>query len=371
MARGHGRILTSIWEDTDFLGLTPAQQRMYLFLISQPNLNHAGLLPLTLKRWSRKALGLSVAEVDATLAQLAERRFVVIDDDTEELLIRTFVRNDGVWRQPKVMAAMVSGAQEISSHLLRRALLAEMDKLPLDDLSGEPGPRGPSVRDQVREHLATLRRTIAVGDPKGSERVTDTPPEAFGNPSGTLPDTPDEPFPETSRTPGEGTTRAHAPAHDARSPAPAPAPAPEQTSPRSGSDQQDAIAGAAQPPDPKIQRPDVEEACAALADAIEANGSRRPTITAAWRTEARLLMDKDGRTLDQVLAAIAWCQNDPFWRSNVLSMPKLRERYDQMRLKAQSQQVAHVGAPSQQPGEDLFDRAMQRANARTQQQEEQ
>ncbi|MFB7500078.1 hypothetical protein ACFC09_36265 [Streptomyces sp. NPDC056161] len=35
MARGHGRILASIWEDSDFLTLDEREQRPYLFLISQ------------------------------------------------------------------------------------------------------------------------------------------------------------------------------------------------------------------------------------------------------------------------------------------------------------------------------------------------
>lgn len=48
-----------------------------------------------------------------------------------------------------------------------------------------------------------------------------------------------------------------------------------------------------------------------------------------------MLLDADGKTVDQVKAAIAWCQADPFWRANVLSMPKLREKYDQLRLQAQ------------------------------------
>jgi hypothetical protein len=94
-------------------------------------------------------------------------------------------------------------------------------------------------------------------------------------------------------------------------------------------------------------RPDVGRICAHLADRIEANGSKRPTVTARWRTEARLLLDRDGRTVDQVLRAIDWCQNDPFWRSNVLSMPKLRERYDQLRLAATRPEV-RAG-----PGTDL------------------
>lgn len=82
-------------------------------------------------------------------------------------------------------------------------------------------------------------------------------------------------------------------------------------------------------------RADVEEACRLLADLIEANGSKRPTITGRWRDAARLMIDNDERTLDDVLGAIRWSQNDNFWRANILSMPKLREKYDQLRLIAQ------------------------------------
>lgn len=87
-------------------------------------------------------------------------------------------------------------------------------------------------------------------------------------------------------------------------------------------------------------RPDVDLICQRLADQIEANGSKRPEISAKWRTEARLLIDKDGRTVDQIIRAIDWCQNDPFWRPNVMSMPKLREKYDQLRLAAQRDTTA-------------------------------
>ncbi|OKI16543.1 hypothetical protein [Streptomyces sp. CB03911] len=82
-------------------------------------------------------------------------------------------------------------------------------------------------------------------------------------------------------------------------------------------------------------RADVEEACALLADLVEANGSKRPTITAKWRDAARLMLDKDRIALDDVLGAIRWSQADEFWCSNVLSMPKLREKYDTLRLRAQ------------------------------------
>ncbi|MFF1499713.1 hypothetical protein ACFVZR_07515 [Streptomyces sp. NPDC058316] len=222
MARGHGRILTSIWEDTDFLALNEEEQRLYLFLISQPNLNHAGLLDLTLRRWSRKARGLTVAELEKRIGTLEDARFVVVDDDTEELLIRSFVRNDGVWRMPKVMGAMVSGALEISSKRLQQALLNEMDRIPLGELSDEPsklrtGGEGPSIRRQVIEHIEALRRAFGNLTPDPTRRGSVTP---SGTPSGTPSDTPAEGGPKAS-------TRGRAPASRAHSPAPAPTPAPD------------------------------------------------------------------------------------------------------------------------------------------------
>ncbi|MFE5582511.1 hypothetical protein [Kitasatospora sp. NPDC056531] len=103
-------------------------------------------------------------------------------------------------------------------------------------------------------------------------------------------------------------------------------------------------------------RTDVERVCRALADAVEANGSKRPTITKQWRDEARRLIDIDGRTVDQILGAIDWSQNNSFWRSNVRSMPKLRQQYDQMRLQAMRDKprndVATIGDGIQLNGTD-------------------
>lgn len=225
MARGHGRILTSVWEDDDFLDLDEREQRLYLFLISQPNLNHAGLLDLTLRRWARKARGLTVAELEKRIGRLEESRFVVVDDDTEELLIRSFVRNDGVWRMPKVMGAMVSGALEISSRKLQQALLAEMDRIPLEELSADPaklrnGSEGPSIRRQVAEHIETLRRAFGALDPDPSRGGNGTPSVT---PSGTPSDTPQQPPAEGGPKPS---TRGRAGLHVRAAPAPAPTPTP-------------------------------------------------------------------------------------------------------------------------------------------------
>ena len=93
-------------------------------------------------------------------------------------------------------------------------------------------------------------------------------------------------------------------------------------------------------------RSDVEHVCRHLADRIEGNGSKRPNVTRRWREAARLLIDRDGRTVDQITRAIDWSQNDTFWRANILSMPTLREKYDQLRLAAQRTNGSNGARPS-------------------------
>lgn len=332
MARGHGRILTSIWDDDDFLDLDPGEQRLYLFLISQPNLNHAGLLDLTLRRWSRKARGLNSAEVEKLLQALEAARFIVIDDDTEELLIRSFIRNDGVWRMPKVMGAMVAGALEISSRRLRRALLAEVDRIPLDELSDEPGARGPSIRQQVTQHIETLRKAFREPNSNPTQGGSGTPFEPpSGTPSDTHPEEGDEGYPK-------GSTRGRAPTSRAHSPAPAPAPAPEEAScgaDASGGAPDDAAPAA---PAESSPRPDVERVCEHLAAVIEKGGGKKQRITKTWRNDIRLLLDVDDVTPEQAITAIDWAHDDDFWQAHILSPGKLRAKYETLRRQALAQQ---------------------------------
>lgn len=91
----------------------------------------------------------------------------------------------------------------------------------------------------------------------------------------------------------------------------------------------------AAPSDPP--RTDVEGLCRYFASRLTANGVKA-TITEKWRTEARLLLDRDERDKDELRAVIDWATTDPFWRSNVLSIPKLRAKYDQLRLAMQREQ---------------------------------
>lgn len=52
-----------------------------------------------------------------------------------------------------------------------------------------------------------------------------------------------------------------------------------------------------------------------------------------WANQFRLLVERDGRPIDEVKEVLIWSQGDSFWKGNILSATKLREKYAQLRLR--------------------------------------
>ena len=72
-------------------------------------------------------------------------------------------------------------------------------------------------------------------------------------------------------------------------------------------------------------------------------GYKRPDLQKwAWQMDA--LMRLDRRQAGEVKAVILYAQGDAFWRTNILSVDKLRKQYDQLnskRMQARASPVAH------------------------------
>lgn len=129
MARSEARLLTEIWEDRDFLALTGDAQRLFMFLLSQPDLAHSGVIALRERRWSRKSADGTSAGVEKALTDLAAARFLVVDWDSEEILIRSLIRRDRIFKQPNVMRAAVDNVPLIESQAILCALVTEMERI--------------------------------------------------------------------------------------------------------------------------------------------------------------------------------------------------------------------------------------------------
>lgn len=124
MARSHGILKTTIWEATsEFRQLTLNGQWCYAMLVSQPQINNCGAVPYVPEKWVRFANGLDRDTLNQSLLELRARLFIVVDEDTGELLVRTFIKHDRIWKQPNLITAARREYAAIESQLLREILL--------------------------------------------------------------------------------------------------------------------------------------------------------------------------------------------------------------------------------------------------------
>lgn len=135
MARDHCRISLDIWDDDEWLALTSVQQLTYLSLISSPDLSWCGVLPYTPGRYARLSGDGNARRTSRAMADLEDGRFLVIDHDTAEVLVRSYVRHDGLLKQPNVTKALVSAYARVHSDVLRAAIRVELRRLYAEDPS--------------------------------------------------------------------------------------------------------------------------------------------------------------------------------------------------------------------------------------------
>lgn len=330
----HARIKVAIWRDLDFRDLSVEAQWAYHRLLSDSNRNHAGVLALTRRRWTISASGMTPERLDAALDELVRGSFIVLDEDTEEVLVRTYMRHNDVGSQPNVLKAALRQAAEVDSPLLRSALAHELRLLPAkpEDTPRmaypdphavaeaiDPGDLGPRLSVVRGAEASSIVRAGSADIVKGSANPSENPSEkGSGNP--------EEKEKEKER---EWELSC------------APAPAPARTPARTREHTREAVQ---LPLAAEVSlRPDVEALCERLhSKLIENDYKPLPAITAAWRRDARLLLDKDERNLDQALRLIVFALDDEFWSTNIASMGKFRVQYPKLLAKARRERAAQT-----------------------------
>jgi hypothetical protein len=129
MPRHFGMTSTSIWDDDDFRDLTSEAQRAYLMLTSQSTITSVGIVPMTLKRWAGNTRGMTIKSLSKALQELSDALFIVVDWDREELLIRTFVKHDGGYKNSLRLKAIQGASKGLSNPLLGGILAHELNVL--------------------------------------------------------------------------------------------------------------------------------------------------------------------------------------------------------------------------------------------------
>jgi hypothetical protein len=172
MANAAAFIQESIWRDEHWRQLSRSSQALYMQLLSQKELDCAGVLPLQPNKWAKGCSELTVEEVLADLEELQRERFVFFDYDSDEAFIRTYVRHSNVVKIPNMRKSARRAALLVGSGRIKNLLAVELRATEHPDfvaLADEISPFNPSPN----------------GSPNGSKTaVTEPLPEPLPEPTG-------------------------------------------------------------------------------------------------------------------------------------------------------------------------------------------
>lgn len=143
MPRDHARIQTRIWNDRDFRNLSREAQHMYFTLTSQPSLSYCGVMDWWPGRLASLASDADEATVYSAIKELLDADYVLLDTETNELLIRSYVRHDRVLERANMGKALGRALERVVSLDLRDTIIRELARLYKEtpDLSGFIGIR--------------------------------------------------------------------------------------------------------------------------------------------------------------------------------------------------------------------------------------
>jgi len=146
--KDHARINLDIWGDDEWLDLSPAAQHLYFVLWTSPLLSYCGTGEWHPGKIAAKSKGWTTDEVEWAGAELSRNLFLVIDTETSEFILRSWMKHDGLWRTPNMAVSMTKARSDLASRTLRGVVVFEAQKL------RKKNPKSGSwERDSVKEML--------------------------------------------------------------------------------------------------------------------------------------------------------------------------------------------------------------------------
>src|SRR5690606_9895879 len=113
-------------------------QWLFLSVLSQPEVNAAGMLPLRLRRWA--SLAGDAADLERAMAALVVNGWLEVDQDTQEAYLPTFFEWERIGAQPRRVVAALDAIGECDSDRLRAC--ATVDLTAQIESNVPPAPRG-------------------------------------------------------------------------------------------------------------------------------------------------------------------------------------------------------------------------------------
>lgn len=127
--KDHAEINLAIWGDDDWLDLTPPAQHLYFVLWTSPQLSYCGAGEWHPGRIAAMSRGWTVQSVEAAAAEISRQLFLIIDTTTEEFLLRSWIKHDGLWKKPNMAVSMANARAALASRTLRGVVVHEVRKI--------------------------------------------------------------------------------------------------------------------------------------------------------------------------------------------------------------------------------------------------
>lgn len=129
MSREFAKTNLSIWQDDDWRELPPPAQHLYQVLSTHPELSYCGVADWRPGRLVSLSKGWTVDDIQTIADCLEARHFIVRDDVSEEVLVRSWIRFDGLIKQPRLSVSMANAFAAVASNEIRGVIVHELLKL--------------------------------------------------------------------------------------------------------------------------------------------------------------------------------------------------------------------------------------------------
>lgn len=127
--RQYALIHRAILDDPSWRCLTRSQQNLYLLLLLKLSTNLCGVVDWRPKKLAVNASDMTVETIEADAVVLEKKLYIVRDEDTDEVLIRSFLRNDAPLKSSKTAIAVRSSYTDTASSKLRGVIVFELQRL--------------------------------------------------------------------------------------------------------------------------------------------------------------------------------------------------------------------------------------------------
>ena len=203
--RQYALIQRAILDDPSWRCLTRSQQNLYLLLLLKLSTNLCGVVDWRPKKLAVNASDMTVETIEADAVVLEKKLYIVRDEDTDEVLIRSFLRNDAPLKSSKTAIAVRSSYTDTASSKLRGVIVFELQRLYKEQRDWQGWDQ---VRDLLDLPSIDPRRIVSGGEEAVSDALKRYQESSFSPLRDTSFDTPSDGISQgVSDTPSDGASQ--------------------------------------------------------------------------------------------------------------------------------------------------------------------